>query len=853
MCLIPRLLIRQSDFEIMQSQIKFFLRKVDEFTEISSKVEAANDVYCITFNPHKSNTAVSIKTRNKYYRILLDGVEKVGWTQVCENDHLNSEECKETKPKTKAAIHNFHSNLDTSIEIQLRDSLTNNVICKVQLPKYTLKQFKDSRAKSLRKVLRLYLKRIRLFSLGKISNNYHLIEESRAILRTNHYDHGAKVSSFNRNNLRGSGDNVVSCGEQYLIILPVYNSLHTLRTCIQRLVRYTSNYQLLIIEDSSTDRGVRSYLESLDTIYPKAPISIQYNEENIGFVRTVNKGLSEALKQNISAVILNSDAFVADGNWLAKLMHPIQENPSKIASVTPLSNAATIMTVPFICCDQDVDEGEILILNKAASSLSPQYNHPIPSGIGYCMAMNIKFIRLIPHFDEVFGHGYGEEVDWCQKANQCGGINIGITNLFVAHVGAQSFGNKRKRKAIQNAQGILSERYPSYDAQVQQFIEKDLFSFARIIAGIKLQASRKLSTKLYIGHNGTGGAQNYLDREVKSNENHSIIVLRPCVRSCWLVQLVDNDRVTSCSIDDTPTLIEILKDTPDLEVIYSCGVGHPAPLEIPKLLISVRAAIDCKIKILYHDYFPITPSYNLLNKAHHYELSEIINGLGKTEWSKLWTECHRLAEEILVFSENTRSILKLVYPDVSGKTTVKPHNVNYIKNIKSAVRTNRRDDRLTIGVLGNINIAKGGLIIQALTKYYCRSTENARIVVIGEVDPTLKIKNPSIVHGKYEPDHINSLIDKYEIDMWLFPSVWPETFSYVMHECVATQLPVMCFNLGAQTDIIKKYVNGVTLNYDYTSISESTIPALADELLERYHQISTCDDQGRRNLMSEIA
>ena len=206
-----------------------------------------------------------------------------------------------------------------------------------------------------------------------------------------------------------------------------------------------------------------------------------------------------------------------------------------------------------------------------------------------------------------------------------------------------------------------------------------------------------------------------------------------------------------------------------------------------------------------------------------------------------------------MFSENTRSILKLVYPDVSGKTTVKPHNVNYIKNIKSAVRTNRRDDRLTIGVLGNINIAKGGLIIQALTRYYCRSTENARIVVIGEVDPTLKIKNPSIVHGKYEPDHINSLIDKYEIDMWLFPSVWPETFSYVMHECVATQLPVMCFNLGAQTDIIKKYVNGVTLNYDYTSISESTIPALADELLERYHQISTCDDQGRRNLMSEIA
>ena len=64
----------------------------------------------------------------------------------------------------------------------------------------------------------------------------------------------------------------------------------------------------------------------------------------------------------------------------------------------------------------------------------------IPTGVGFCMALNRACINKIGMFDTVYGKGYGEENDWCCRAVKNGFVNVMITNLFVYHKHGASFG-----------------------------------------------------------------------------------------------------------------------------------------------------------------------------------------------------------------------------------------------------------------------------------------------------------------------------------------------------------------------------------------------------------------------------
>ena len=41
--------------------------------------------------------------------------------------------------------------------------------------------------------------------------------------------------------------------------------------------------------------------------------------------------------------------------------------------------------------------------------------------------------------------------------------------------------------------------------------------------------------------------------------------------------------------------------------------------------------------------------------------------------------------------------------------------------------------------------------------------------------------------------------------MFLFPSIWPETFSYVLAELISLELPVVAFDLGAPGERLRAY------------------------------------------------
>jgi len=57
-------------------------------------------------------------------------------------------------------------------------------------------------------------------------------------------------------------------------------------------------------------------------------------------------------------------------------------------------------------------------------------------------------------------------------------------------------------------------------------------------------------------------------------------------------------------------------------------------------------------------------------------------------------------------------------------------------------------------------------------------------------------------------ENLPAIIQEQQVDIFLIPSIWPETFSYTTQEIMMMELPLMVFNHGAPAERVKKYEKG---------------------------------------------
>ena len=115
-------------------------------------------------------------------------------------------------------------------------------------------------------------------------------------------------------------------------------------------------------------------------------------------------------------IILNSDAIV-HGDWIDRLLAHARRD-AKIATITPFSNNATICSYPVSNQDNMLAlEASLAELDDFAKACNAGARTVVPTGVGFCMYMRRAVIDEIGVFDaEAFGHGYGEECDFCRRA-----------------------------------------------------------------------------------------------------------------------------------------------------------------------------------------------------------------------------------------------------------------------------------------------------------------------------------------------------------------------------------------------------------------------------------------------------
>lgn len=599
-----------------------------------------------------------------------------------------------------------------------------------------------------------------------------------------------------------------------VIVLPVYQAFDLLPEVLDRIRRNTDlPWRLVVVEDASPDPAIRPFLR--DWAAGQAQVTLIENETNLGFVLSANRGLALASGMGLPVVLLNADAFLPAG-WASRLLAPLLADPA-VASVTPMSNDAELMSVPAICARTVLAPGAGDAIDRAARRLAPpEGGLPVlPTAVGFCMAISPAFLARLPHFDPAFGRGYGEEVDWCQKIRALGGRHLCQTGLFVEHRGGSSFGSAAKQALLRENGARISSRHPGFDAEVQGFIGADPLITARLALGLAWAGTLAGEVPVYLGHALGGGAEHHLQDVITRDlvTTGAAVVLRVGGPARFEIVLHSPAGVTRAATADRGLVLRLLRLLPRRAVIYSCGVGDPDPVTLPRLLLDLARG-GHRLEVMIHDYLPLSPSYSLLDadgvfrgpplpgRSPRGHDSRRANGrpVGLARWQTAWGALMAEAHRVVAFSQASRDLVDAVYPGLGPRLELRRHDLLHAVPRLAAPR---RGARPVIGVLGNIGPHKGAGVLQALSQRLARGRA-ADLVVLGQIDPAFHLTPPARLHGGYEVMEIPDLAARHGITCWLIPSVWPETFSYATHEALATGLPVICFDLGAQAEAVRE-------------------------------------------------
>lgn len=611
------------------------------------------------------------------------------------------------------------------------------------------------------------------------------------------------------------------------VVVPVYNGLvHLERLCPALFAHSPATARFVFVDDASPDPAVAVFLQQ--HIASRPDCVLLRNEKNLGFVKTVNRGMEKV--QTPYAVWLNTDVVVPQ-EWLPRLLAPLTRK-DKIASTTPFTNSAVYFSYPVRGTDNPIPRGTTpKELDRAFARLSPQITArcDIHSGVGFCMGINMDCWKAIGPLDaEAFDRGYGEECDWCMRASSRGWRNVLAPNLFVYHAHGGSFATEEKMALIDAHMKVLWQRWPAQMASVAEHEQKDPWEPYRAMAALLLarhtgdagqaaegQGRTVLMVDLALN---TGGACAYREKVIGEFEERGdrILLLQYTVRDCrWTLhpRYLGSESLMHL---DTPEEVRELFEILPLDAIFINNLAFCEKAESMLQLLASLKKQHVHVVYAFHDFFSVCPSFFLLDNqntfCHGGNPEKCIACLDNnhnctvfrsdvTRWRAMWGPFLAQCDELRFFSETTRKIASSIYPDVARGVVIEHAP---LEPFDGAFTLADKEEPLVIGFLGPFVLQKGSEFLQEIALDLKAEHPGSRLITFGE-SYGVEGGPAGIQHtGPYKRADLPELLTQHGVKVVVFPSPWPETFSYVAQECVMLGVPFVCFDIGAPAERIRK-------------------------------------------------
>ena len=590
------------------------------------------------------------------------------------------------------------------------------------------------------------------------------------------------------------------------VIVPVYRGLEDTRRCIESVLLHAceSPFRLIVINDASPEPAVTEWLREVADSDPR--LMLLENEENLGFVGTVNRGM--ALSKTHDVLLLNSDAEVAN-DWLDRIYRAAYSD-ERVATVTPFSNNATICSYPRFCEDNALPAGyDTASLDRLFAATNAGQVVDVPTGIGFCMYIRRACLDEVGLFDvESFGKGYGEENDFCLRAAAAGWRNLHALDTFVMHAGGVSFGAGKSPRE-QAAMETLRRLHPHYEPEVHRFIGRDPARMARLAVDLARVRDAGRPVVLAIMHDRHGGTLRHvgeLAEHLRGSAYFFMLTPTPGGVTLRLVGAGEAFVLMFRLPEEFDALLQALRSIGVRHLHYHHMLGHGQQIvELPQHL-------GLPYDFTAHDFYTVCPQISLTDKRNAYcgELGvdqcraclESIPAPGNLDietWRARFAPLLSKARHVLVPSRDAGRRLARYVPQADIHLAPHTDIVAHGETPVPAPQPLGTSGRLKIAVIGALSPIKGADVLEDVATEAIKRNSPLEFHLFGYGYRSLRTRPKSAltVHGKYEEDELQGLLDWLKPDLVWFPAQWPETYSYTLSACLEAGLPVVGPDLGA--------------------------------------------------------
>lgn len=623
------------------------------------------------------------------------------------------------------------------------------------------------------------------------------------------------------------------------IIIPIYNAFEDLQICITSILKCTdlSKHRLLLVNDASPDERILPYIKTLET----KNILVIENEKNLGFSGSINHGIIVSNDRDV--LLLNSDTIVTK-NWIEKIVACAYSDDA-IATVTPLSNNATLCSVPEFLQENPIPNGYTLeeyadLIEKVSMKLYPR----IPVAHGFCMYIKREVINKIGLFDmETFERGYGEENDFCYRAEQIGYHHAMCDDTYICHTGTASFVNEEKRRYIEAHEKILNDRYPELNHAVAVHCRDN--------PNEKIQENVKIWTKLLNGrknvlylvqadfredaHDHLGGTQLHVKDMMESmRESCNVFVAaRNLDYLNFTAYTAEEEFTFQFYIGKAPLYPEfrskkfadlygMLLDAFHIDLVH---IHHTKDLTLEMYYQAKQRQISLAATL--HDYYTICPNIKMVNchgelcigKPEQQccrECQQSIGGMWEnTDYITIWRNEHqaamKLADVLFTPSESAKTIIASYLPSLKEKIVVISHGMKPM-----VCEPFEEEKALHVAFIGGISKEKGSYTSSQLIKNGPEDVQWYLFGVWGYNELSMLDKKNYTKTGLYERDELPKLVAEHKIDVICILPIWPETYCYTLSEALMCGAPVIATDIGALGERMREMDCGWLVSVDHS-------------------------------------
>lgn len=495
------------------------------------------------------------------------------------------------------------------------------------------------------------------------------------------------------------------------IIIPIYNAFEDLQVCLQSLYKNTNlgSNRLILINDNSPDERIRPCLD--EQADRNRNVIVVHNEKNKGFSANVNIGIAQSRTNDV--ILLNSDTIVTE-NWVEKIVECAYSD-DEIGTVTPMSNNATLCSVPVFGEENSLPQQlTVERAAKIAEECSMKKYPRITVANGFCMFIKREVIECIGGFDaETFGRGYGEENDFCNRAEQMGYIHVMCDDTYIYHSGTKSFVSKEKEAYQKEHEQILRNRYPAQMHKNDVFCQNSPNSWAGNNLALYFDIWNGKKNILYLlqsdfkqgANDNIGGTQFHVRQLVQElRETVNVFVAARDGEYLQVTAYIEDREHTfrffagEAELFPMPGNRRISRIVDNVLTGFHIDLVHVHHTATTSLDIYYQAK-KRNIPILYtvHDYYYVCPNTTLLDgggkvcadkqKPDCTKCLALKKGIyDKNEYLNMWRAKHNeilgFCKQIIVPSESTKEIFGKYYPEQSNKIRVIEHGMNELNELQ---------------------------------------------------------------------------------------------------------------------------------------------------------------------------